>query len=433
MKELRRSGKLNLPVKVMQFGEGNFMRAFVDWMINRMNKENIFNGAVQIVQPLPQGMCDQINAQDGLYTVILRGVEYGKVVETTELVDCVKGCLNPATQWDEIIKTACLPELRFVFSNTTEAGIEYRPGVDTFPSKLARIVTARCNAGLKGLIFIPCELIEHNGSKLKECILKYLDDKKVIDYVNNECIFCNTLVDRIVAGYPREEAPKYWEKLGYRDNLLVSGEPFHFFVIEAPAGVEEELPFVKAGLNVMFTNDMTPYRTRKVRFLNGAHTASVPAAHLAGFTFVDEMVRDPYFNGYLRAILFDEIFPTVNLPENEKREYAESVLERFANPYAQHRLLSITLNSVSKWKVRALPTILDYQKMFGRLPPNLTKSMASLIDFYRTCQIQDSPEIKEFFASKPSVDEILARKDFWGMDLTRIPGFADAVKKDVKS
>ncbi len=304
MELLKREKAFDLPIKVLQFGEGNFLRAFVDWMINRMNKETGFNAGVQIVQPLAQGMCDMINAQDGLYNVILRGVENGQVVENIELVECVKGCLNPATQWDEVIETALTPELRFVFSNTTEAGIEYRENADTFPAKIAKVVIARAKAKLDGLIFIPCELIENKGKKLKECVLKYLDDQEVIDYVNDKCVFYNTLVDRIVAGYPREEAPKYWEKLGVQDNLLVCGEPFFFMTIEGSKELAKEIPFDKVDLDVVITDDQSPYRTRKVRFLNGAHTSSVLAAHIAGLTFVDEMINDKYFNDYLKTILF---------------------------------------------------------------------------------------------------------------------------------
>ena len=431
MKQFVRETPLTRPVRVLQFGEGNFLRAFVDWMVDHMNKAGVFDSAVQIVQPLPQGMCDVINEQGGLYHVILRGVKDGQVVEQIEQIDCVKGCLNPATQWDQVVEAALNPDLRFVFSNTTEAGIEYRPDADTFPSKVAKLVTARAKAGLGGLIFIPCELIEHNGQKLRECVLKYITDPEVVRYVEDKCIFCSTLVDRIVAGYPRTDAAKYCEKLGIEDKLLDCGEPFFFFVIEGPAEVEKELPAKAAGLNVLFTDDQTPYRTRKVRFLNGAHTASVLGAHMAGFTFVDEMVRDEKFGKFLRTVLFEEVMPTVNLPEAEKKAYAESVLERFANPYAQHRLLSIALNSVSKWKVRVLPTLLDYLKLTGKLPACLTQSMAYLIDFYRSCEINDAPEVKAFFASKPDVKTILGKADFWGMDLNTIPGFTAAVEQGV--
>ncbi|MBQ9788469.1 MAG: tagaturonate reductase [Lentisphaeria bacterium] len=431
MEKLVRKESLKYPVKVLQFGEGNFLRAFVDWMIDRMNKKNCFNGSVRIIQVLEQGMGDVINSQNGLYHVIRRGVENGKAIEEIDLVESVESVVNAVTEREKMIESALLPELRFVFSNTTEAGIEYRENADTFPFKVSEIVTARCKAGLGGLIFIPCELIEHNGDKLKECVLKYITDAEVRAYVENECIFCNTLVDRIVAGYPRDEAPKYWEKLNIEDNLLVACEPFFFFVIEAPKEVAEEFPATQAGVDVLFTDDQTPYRTRKVRFLNGAHTASVLGAHLAGFTFVDEMVRDEKFGGFLRKVLFEEVMPTINLPEDEKRAYAESVLERFANPYANHRLLSIALNSTSKWRVRVLPTLLDYVKIKGELPQNLTMSMAYLINFYRTVDFEDSPSVKEFFATNPTVEEILGNCELWGMDLNTIKNFTDMVKKGV--
>jgi tagaturonate reductase len=431
MKQLAREDVLKTPVRVLQFGEGNFLRAFVDWMINRMNRDAGFNSAVQIVQLLPQGMGDVINSQDGLYHVILRGVKDGKAVESIEKVECVKGAVNACTEWDAVVEAACGKDLRFVFSNTTEAGIEYKEGCDTtFPARVAKLLAERCRRSLPGLIFIPCELIESNGTTLRECILRYLEnDEATSRYVREECIFCNTLVDRIVAGYPRDEAAAYCEKIGVEDKLLVAGEPFFFFVIEAPAEVEKELPAAACGIDVVFTADQTPYRTRKVRLLNGAHTASVLAGHMKGLTFVDEMVKDEEFNRYLKQILFEEILPTINLDAEELREYAQAILERFANPYAKHRLLSISLNSVSKWRVRVLPTIIDYEAKFGKIPAGLTASMASLIKFYRTCQINDSEDVKAFFAASPTTDEILSNTDFWGIDLHGINGFAEAVKE----
>lgn len=431
MEKLVRKEAMKYPVKVLQFGEGNFLRAFVDWMIDRMNKNGDFNGSVRIIQALEAGMGDVINGQNGLYHVIRRGVENGQKIEKIDLVESVESVVNAVTEREKMIESALLPELRFVFSNTTEAGIEYRENVDTFPNKVAEIVTARCKAGLGGLIFIPCELIEHNGDKLKECVLKYISDEKVRNYVENECIFCNTLVDRIVAGYPRDEAEKYWDKLGVRDDLLVCCEPFFFFVIECPKQVAEEFPADKAGVDVLFTDDQTPYRTRKVRFLNGAHTASVLGAHLAGFTFVDEMVKDEKFGEFLRKVLFEEVMLTINLPDEQKKAYAESVLERFANPYANHRLLSIALNSSSKWRVRVLPSLLDYLKITGELPECLTKSMAYLIKFYRQEEFEDSPRVKEFFALNPTVEEILGNAELWGMDLNTIPNFTEKVKMGV--
>lgn len=461
---LKRKTPLAFPVKVVQFGEGNFLRAFIDWMIDEMNKKAGFNGAVQIVQPLERGNSEMIQQQDGLYTLILRGVIDGKLVENTRVIESVKGCLNAYTEWQSVIETFLGKDLRFCFSNTTEAGIEYKeepytPGTaqKTFPAKVTALLYERFKAGLPGLIFLPCELIDKNGIMLKTHMLHYIEawqlGKEYADYVQNQCLFCCTLVDRIVAGYPRNEAEAIWEKLGYRDNLLDCGEPFHFFVVEGPDSVGDELPFKKAGLNVVLVRNQAPYRTRKVRFLNGAHTATIPAAYLAGFDFVDEVVSDPLFGKYMRRILFDEVFPTVDLPDAEKQEFASAVLERFANPFAMHRLLSIALNSISKWKVRVLPTLLDYQKQFGKLPDILTFSLAALIAFYRNengtglgrvnaYPVSDSEGIAAFFeaewkenASNLSalVKDVLSRTDFWGMDLNTVSGLAEKTVENLKA
>ncbi len=465
---LKRSEPVNMPVKVLQFGEGNFMRAFVDWMINEMNKQGKFNGAVQLVQPLAVGLSDMINAQDGLYTLILRGVANGKVEENREVIKCVKGCLNPYTQWEDTVKAACGEDLRFVFSNTTEAGIEYKPEEytpgkvqNTYPAKLTSLLFERFKAfngaADKGLILIPCELIDKNGATLKSCILKYAADWQLpagfADWINNACLFVNTLVDRIVAGYPRNEAAQIEAELGYEDKLLDCGEIFHFFVIEGPQSLADELPLAAAGLQVVITDNQTPYRTRKVRFLNGAHTADVLAASLGGLTFVDEMMNDADFGKMVRNAIYNEIFPTVALPDDEKKFFADSIVERFLNPFAQHRLLSISLNSVSKWKVRVLPSLLDYVEMKKALPEVLTFSLAALIRFYmlemkegnavgtvdgREYPVADDADKLEFFAAatakfkqdgdvKALTASVLGRTDFWEMDLNTVPGMADYV------
>lgn len=444
------------PVKALQFGEGNFLRAFIDWMIECSNRAGKFNGMVQLVQPLPHGTAELIESQQGLYTLVLRGMEHGAPVEKRQVIGCVKGCLVCDTQWADVVRTALLPTLEAVFSNTTEAGIEYKPepftperAQITYPAKLASLLYARFRAGLPGLVVMPCELIDRNGSTLRECILRYADDWALGDgfrrWILEECGFLNTLVDRIVAGYPRAEAEAWCETFGYKDSLIDCGELFHLLVIEGDERYRRTIPFAEAGLNVIWTRDQTPYRSRKVRFLNGGHTSSVLAAYLAGFEFVDQMTSDPLFGSYLRRALFEEIFPTVALPEEEKRAFAESVIERFLNPFANHRLLSISLNSISKWRVRVLPSLLDYRRMNGKLPPVLTFSLAALLVFYQGgCDaaggwhgtradgaeypIQDDPA-KIAFLNSHTVAEILARNDFWGMDLTSIPGFADAVGK----
>lgn len=429
-----------MQVKILQFGEGNFLRCFIDWMVQKMNDRAGFDGLVQIVQPIGDDLSAPskiLNARKGFYHTCLRGFVDGRQVEEIEEIHSVKGVLNAKSEWsaiEELVRTT--PSLRFIVSNTTEAGIEYRKDQDTFPRKVALLLKARFASGLPGFVFIPCELIEHNGDNLKKCVLQYVadwGDAALADWIERECTFCSTLVDRIVAGRPDEaSAQRYAEQLGERDEVLVCGEPFHFFVVEVPNGfdLEAELPLRKAGINVVYTPDMQPYRTRKVRFLNGAHTATIPEGILAGFTEVAELVDDPHFNAHFRRILFEEIFPTVDLPEAQKRAYAESVLERFTNPFAHHKLMSIALNSVSKWKVRVLPTLLDYVRMNGTLPENLTRSFAWLLKFYRTDKINDSPDVMAYFKTNPPVDDVLRKTDFWGMDLTTIPGFADKVKSE---
>ncbi len=463
MEIIKRSTPCNMPVRIAQFGEGNFLRAFIDWMVQKLNRETTFKSAVQIIQPLEKGMGDMINQQDGVYTLILRGMENGQIVEQTEIIEAVKGCLNVYGDWEKVQEFFRTPDLRFVFSNTTEAGIEYKSeplkaGVPptTFPAKVTVLLRERFLAGQPGLVFLPCELIDKNGIKLREAILQYAGDwnfgDDFVNYVQEQCIFCCTLVDRIVAGYPRNEAEKICQKLGYQDNLLDCGEPFHFFVIEGPDSVAGELPFEKAGLNVVFVKDQTPYRTRKVRFLNGAHTSSVLAAYLAGFDYVDEMVRDELFSKYLKKILFEEIFVTVPLPEKEKQQFAAAVLERFANPFAMHQLISISLNSVSKWKVRVLPSLLDYQKLNGKLPRLLSYSLAALIAFYQNrngigCNranaytVSDSPDIVSFFEQiwashegepEKIAEAVLGNTAFWDMNLCDVPGLLDSVAKDLQ-
>jgi len=359
-----------METKILQFGEGNFLRCFIDWMVQKMNDKTGFNGAVQIIQPIGDELSVPsriLNERGGKYHTCLRGLVNGQIVEEIAEVSCVKG-VDLACNLESYAQE---PSLRFIVSNTTEAGIQYVKGADTFPAKIARLVTARCKAGLSGLVFIPCELIEHNGDKLRECARRYIEDPAVLKWLEDKCVFCSTLVDRIVAGRPdSESAARYAEQLGEKDEALVCGEPFHFFVVEHPAkfDLEAELPLKAAGVNVVYTQDMQPYRTRKVRFLNAAHTTLVYLGLERGFTEVAQCIEDPELNAFLRKVIFEEIFPTVNLPEEEKKAYAESVLERFANPFAHHKLESIALNTAAKWKTRCLPVVVDYYKLYGKMP-----------------------------------------------------------------
>ena len=376
-----------METKILQFGEGNFLRCFIDWMVQKMNDRAGFDGQVQIIQPIGDELCvpsQILNARGGKYHTCLRGVIGGKTVEEIEEISSVKGVDLAAN----LEKYATLPSLRFVVSNTTEAGIQYVKGENTFPAKLLRLLKARHAAGLPGLVFIPCELIEHNGDTLKKCVLQHLadaPDAALEAYVRNDCVFCSTLVDRIVAGRPDpESAARYEKQLGERDEVLVCGEPFHFFVIETPAGfdLERELPLRKAGVNVVYTPDMQPYRTRKVRFLNATHTTMVYLGLEKGFTEVAQCIADPEFNAFVRQVVFDEIFPTVDLPDAEKKEYAESVLERFANPFAHHQLKSIALNTIAKWKTRCLPVVCDYYRLNGKLPEAMIRGYEAIARHY---------------------------------------------------
>ncbi len=380
-----------METKILQFGEGNFLRCFIDWMVQKMNDKAGFDGAVQIIQPIGDELSVPskiLNDRGGKYHTCLRGVIGGKTVEEIEEISCVKG----VDMWQNLDKYATLPSLRFVVSNTTEAGIQYVKDQNTFPAKVLRLLKARFAAKLPGLVFIPCELIEHNGDNLKKCILQHLADESnnpnnqtIKQYIEDECVFCSTLVDRIVAGRPDpESAARYAEKLGEKDDVLVCGEPFHFFVIETPDGfdLESELPLKAAGVNVVYTPDMQPYRTRKVRFLNATHTTMVYRGLEKGFTEVAQCIADPEFNKFVRQVIFDEIFPTVNLPDAEKKEYAESVLERFANPFAHHQLKSIALNTIAKWKTRCLPVVCDYYKLYGKLPSAMIEGYEAIARHY---------------------------------------------------
>ena len=376
-----------METKILQFGEGNFLRCFIDWMVQRMNDKAGFGGKVRIIQPIGEELSPPsktLNERGGRYHTCLRGIIGGKTVEDIEEVTCVEGVDLAAN----VEKYATVPSIRFVVSNTTEAGIQYVKGADTFPAKVLRLLRARFAAGLPGLVFIPCELIEHNGDNLKACVLKHLadaPDAALADWIENECVFCSTLVDRIVAGRPDpESAERYAERLGERDDVLVCGEPFHFFVIETPDGfdLESELPLKAAGINVVYTPDMQPYRTRKVRFLNATHTTMVYRGLEKGFEEVAQCIADPEFNAFVHKVVFDEIFPTVDLPDDEKREYAASVLERFGNPFAHHKLRSIALNTIAKWKTRCLPVVCDYYRMFGKLPPAMIEGYEAIARHY---------------------------------------------------
>lgn len=428
MERLKRTEKCALTERVLQFGEGNFLRGFVDWMIDKLNKENGGDYGVVVVQPLQNGLIDAINEQDGLYSLYLRGLLNGDRVEETRVVECITRGINPYVNTDEFFACAENPDLRFIVSNTTEAGIEYKPNQNkndfsalTFPGRLTLFMKKRYDTGLDGFIFLPCELIDKNGDCLKECILKYSKDwdfgSDFEKWVNEKNYFTNTLVDRIVTGYPRDNAKEMEKEYGYLDNIIDTAEIFHLWVIEGDSKLAEEIPFHKIGLNVLWTDDVTPYKKRKVRILNGAHTMMVLAAHLAGLETVREAMEDELVYKFMEQGIFKEIIPTLDLPENELEKFANDVIERFKNPFIKHYLLSIALNSVSKYRVRVLPSVLSYIKETGKEPKRLVFSLAALIAFYRTDAANDDASVMEFMKTA-SVKDILSNREYWGEDLT---------------
>ncbi len=407
--------------KIIQFGEGGFLRGFVDWMLQKLNDNGSFEGNVVVVQPIEQGMCDMLEKQNCIYTHLIRGVEG---VEKT-VVDVISRCVKPYDDWNAYLDLAKNPDFRFVVSNTTESGIVYSSEdkitdapPKTFPAKVTLLLKKRFELGLKGFIFLPCELIDRNGDNLKKCVLSYADLWNLGDdfkaWIEKENVFCNTLVDRINTGYPRGEELN----LGYEDNMVNTSEYFHLWVIECDYDLEKELPFKSAGLNVIVTKDkLSMYRTRKVRILNGAHTSLVPYALLEGYDTVKSCIDSEKMLAHIRACVFDEIIPTLDLPKDELVEYAEGVIGRFANPYIKHYLSSIALNSVSKFKVRVLPSILEYIKRYNKMPNTLIFSFAKLLDFYKTDMTNDDAEVVEFMKTH-GVKEILANDKLWGEDLS---------------
>lgn len=406
--------------KIIQFGEGGFLRGFADWMIKKVNDKADFNGKVVVVQPIENGMCDMLSAQDCVYTHICRGIEGIEVQKN----DVISRCVKPYDNFDEYLKLAEKEDFRFVVSNTTEAGIVFSDEdkitdtpAKTFPGKLTQLLKKRFDLKLGGFVFLPCELIDKNGENLKKCIMQYADlwelGDDFINWIETENIFCNTLVDRINTGFPKDEKIE----LDYEDNMINTSEYFHLWVIEGYGDLFKEIPFDKCDLNVILTDKLEMYRTRKVRILNGAHTSLVPYALLEGFDTVKSCVDSEKMNEHIRKCVFDEIIPTLDLPEKELEQYANDVLTRFANPYIKHYLSSIALNSVSKFKVRVLPSIIEYIKRFNKMPETLIFSFAKLIEFYRTDMTNDDAEIVAFMKSA-SVSDILKNTKLWNEDLS---------------
>ncbi len=458
------TGKQERPVRVVQFGEGNFLRAFVDYMIDIANEQGKFDGDIVLVKPIEFGSLEQFHRQDCQYTVSLRGIADGEAKIQNRRITSVADAVDAYGQYDKYMKLAELETLRFVVSNTTEAGIVFDesdrfdgnpPG--TFPGKLTKFLYRRYEtfggSRDKGLVMLPVELIDDNGAALKKCVMRFADLWKLGDafklWLEEACIFTSTLVDRIVTGYPGDNEQEEWEALGYEDRLLVTGEPFALWVIESPKDISRELPLPEAGLPVIFTENQKPYKQRKVRILNGAHTSFVPASYLCGNDIVKESMVDGDIRNFMERTVFDEVIPTLTLPGEELKNFAEEVINRFNNPYVKHALLSISLNSVSKWRARCMPSLLGYVEKFHRLPKRLTFSLAALMAFYHgteirdnalighrdgeTYEIRDDVQVLEFFRdncgkdSRAFAEAFLGREDFFGQDLNRTKGLTEAV------
>lgn len=449
----------NLPEKVMQFGEGNFLRAFADWYIEDANRSGVFNGRVVIVQPRAGGHCERINAEDSFYTILMRGRHDGKIVNRAERISSVSRCVNPFSDYNRFLELAKSDDLAVVISNTTEAGIEYIEGERledspnvSYPAKLTVFLFERFREEKPELLILPVELIENNGKALKECVLKYANDwefgSEFISYIENECRFCSTLVDRIVTGFPSENYAEIANELKYDDPLLVVSEPYISWIIEGNQKWAKDFPIHETGANVIWTNDLTPYRTRKVRILNGAHTMSVFAAYFCGIDIVRDMMHDDLLMKYLKKGIYDEVIKTIDMPKDELISFANSVFERFDNPYIDHKLLDISLNSVSKYRARCLPSLLDYVERFHKIPSVLSFGLASLLCFYKgkyidgrymgmrnnaPYEIKDSDAVCSFFVKACNNDDyvkaVLKNVLLWGEDLTKTQGLEKRISE----
>jgi tagaturonate reductase len=445
------------PERIIQFGEGNFLRCFVDWIISNMNEKADFNSDVVIVQPLGMGRIDNLMEQDCLYHVNLQGLDNGKPVNSFRLIDCVSRALNPYKQFAEFLALAEQPEMRFVISNTTEAGIAYDPScklddapASSYPGKLVQLLYHRYQYFKgdmsKGLIIFPCELIFLNGHKLKEVIYQYIDLWQLGDgfkeWFEKACGVYATLVDRIVPGFPRKDIDKIKAELDYDDNNVVQGEFFHLWVIEAPESVAKEFPADKAGLNVLFVPSEEPYHERKVTLLNGPHTVLSPVAFLSGINIVRDACQHPVIGRFVHRVMYDELMPTLNLPQDELKHFADAVLERFCNPFVDHQVTSIMLNSFPKYATRDLPGLKTYLKRKGHLPEGLVLGLAAIMVYYRGGKRadgvdivpNDAPEIMELLSKlwkegdvENLVKTVLAQTSIWGEDLNAIPGLKDRV------
>ena len=465
-KELSKAVKRT--IRVVQYGGGNFLRAFVDYFFDLANEKGLFNGSIAIVESLKNSNVDRFKSQDCQYTLQLRGNVNGKEYVETRLITSLDKAVTVYYDFEEYMDLAKEEELRFFVSNTTEAGIVFNENDKfddkfevTFPAKLTQFLYERYKHfngdPAKGLIMLPVELIDDNGIVLKKYVNQYIElwglEEGFKKWVNESCVFTSTLVDRIVPGFPRDEKDEICAKLGYNDDLLDTAEPFALWVIESPVDIRDELPLDKALEGKV--NNQKPYKQRKVRILNGAHTSFVLASYLMGHDTVKESMDDELVRNFMNETIYDEIIPTLTLPENELKEFAAAVTDRFNNPFIKHALLSISLNSVSKWRARCLPSLSGYVERFHKLPENLTFSIAALLAFYKgseivngalighrgdeTYEIKDDEDVLNFFKENSALDaktlteKYLSNVGFHGQDLTKIEGLANKVAQDLEN
>lgn len=410
--------------KILQYGEGRFLRGFIECFFQKLNDETDFEGSVVIVQPRKNGHCGEFEKVGCKYTHISRGLKNGTPVSESTEINIISRCINAYEDYEGYLQLAENPDLRYIISNTTEAGIQYNSEDKlssapqaSFPARITALMYRRFKTGGKGFVFLPCELIDSNGEALKALILRYGEEWNLGEgfnkWVEEENIFCNTLVDRIVTGYPDgEEIPHEIDT-----PFLNTSELYHLWVIENGEKVKGELPFDKTDLNIIFTDDIEKYHTRKVRILNGAHTSMIPYALLKGVETVGECMADEELYSHLKRCVYDEIIPTLDMPNDELTEYADAVIERFKNPYIQHQCSAIALNSISKFKVRVLPSILEYIKRFDKMPNNLIYSLHCLIKLYRSGKANDDEALVKYINDN-CLGGILANKDLWGEDIS---------------
>lgn len=421
---------------VLQFGTGNFLRGFADYFIDALNKQGLYDGKIVVVSPTNSKAVEKINAQKGRYNLILRGIENGEEISSINEINSISCAVNPYADFDGFLSLAKNPDLRFIISNTTEAGISFddickitdKPA-GSFPAKLTQFLYERYKNNLNGFVILACELIDNNGKELEKCVLKYAEKWNLSDdfisWIKTENTFCNTLVDRIVTGYPKDEAEQIFDEIGYRDYLLDTAEPYHLWVIEGD--FENKLPLQKAGFNVIWTDNVAPYKKMKVRILNGSHTSLVFPSLLCGVETVGESLKDELLNAFLNTCLFDYILPMLDDNEDNK-QFANAVLERFANPYIRHLWKSISLNSISKFTARVLPTVNDYTDKNNPLPKPLVFSLACLIEYYKANEVTDSEYAVDYIKNN-DIKSILSNTDLWGQDLS---GMLDTVNESLE-